>query len=263
MPLSKDVPNLSVEKCVRTQTFLCPPDCLWTPPTTQEDLANGRPMLDCYPSFCFGFWVIGSVSRQIPGAGSSLRSVAGLEDVLDESSSSGVEDELVPEFDKPGTRRCTKVSVFQIIFLPCLVKRGFSDRWPTHEVSVFSVPLSSNPFCSVCALMLRILELKTWLSPHSWACKHFRQVPCCSPGASFLLQGLLLWPLLQSGSARIALVRFTLLNNASRWTLSFAIFLLVPRALGECDGAIWSWLFSLFRRINFLDENLEKHNPFE
>ena len=41
---------------------------------------------------------------------------------------------------------------------------------------------------------------------------------------------------LKSGNARIALARFTLLNDASRRTLSFLIFHMVPRALGELDG---------------------------
>ena len=36
---------------------------------------------------------------QFPGAGSSLRTDAGLEDVLDESCGGDVEDELVPDFD--------------------------------------------------------------------------------------------------------------------------------------------------------------------
>ena len=49
------------------------------------------------------FWVYGE-SRQLPGTGLSLRSVAGLEDVLDESCGGDVEDELAPEFDdNPGT----------------------------------------------------------------------------------------------------------------------------------------------------------------
>ena len=37
--------------------------------------------------------------RQFPGAPSLLRELAGLEDVLDESCGSDVEDDLVPEFD--------------------------------------------------------------------------------------------------------------------------------------------------------------------
>ena len=74
------------------------------------------------------FWggVIGSVSRQFPGAGSSLRSVAGLEDVLGESCGNDVEDELVPELDdNPGTTRDTKLSVLHFIVFPSLVNRGF------------------------------------------------------------------------------------------------------------------------------------------
>ena len=57
IPLSWDVPNLSREKRVRVQAILCPLDHLWTPPTTQEDLANGRPHLYGHPShyICFGY----------------------------------------------------------------------------------------------------------------------------------------------------------------------------------------------------------------
>ena len=53
IPLSFDVPYLSPEKRVRARAFLCPPDYLRTPPTIQEDLANGRPNLDCHSSFHF------------------------------------------------------------------------------------------------------------------------------------------------------------------------------------------------------------------
>ena len=81
--------------------------------------------LDCHPSFYFGFCFFGE-SRQLPGAGSSLRSVAGLEDVLDEFCGGDVEDELVPEFDdNPGTTRGTIFSVLHRIFFPCSVRCGF------------------------------------------------------------------------------------------------------------------------------------------
>ena len=53
-----------------------------------------------------------------------------------------------------------------------------------------------------------------------------------------LVQGLVLCPFLKSRSARIALMRFALLNGASRWTRSFPNFYLVPRALVEFDGVI-------------------------
>ena len=63
-------------------------------------------------------------SRQFPGAGSS-RSVAGQQDVLDESCGCGVE-ELVPDFDDtPGTTGGTKFYVLQRIIFPCLVNRDF------------------------------------------------------------------------------------------------------------------------------------------
>ena len=57
---------------------------------------------------------------------SSLRSLAGLEDVLNESCGGDVEDELAPELDdNPWTTRGTKFSVLQGILFPCLVKCGF------------------------------------------------------------------------------------------------------------------------------------------
>ena len=50
------------------------------------------------------------------GAISSLRSVAGLEDVLVESCGGNVEDETPPELvDNPGTTKGTKVSVLHVI----------------------------------------------------------------------------------------------------------------------------------------------------
>ena len=84
-------------------------------------------MLHRCPSFLKNccFWVFG-VSRQFPGAGSSLRFLAGLEDALDESCGSDIEDELVPELDdNPGTTRGTNISVLHKNFSPCLVRCGF------------------------------------------------------------------------------------------------------------------------------------------
>ena len=61
---------------------------------------------------------------QFPGASSSLRSEAGLDDVLDgvldESYDGDVEDEL----DNAGTTMGTKFPVLHNIFFPCLVNRG-------------------------------------------------------------------------------------------------------------------------------------------
>ena len=93
-----------------------------TPLATPGGLDSGFPLLDCYPSK--HFWFFGE-SRQFPGAPSSLR-VAGLEEVLDESCGSDVEDELAPEFDdNPEMTMGTKFSVFHIILCPCLVRCGF------------------------------------------------------------------------------------------------------------------------------------------
>ena len=77
----------------------------------------------CHPFFLV---VLGFYLHQSPGASSSLRSVAGLEDVLDESCGSDVEDELVPEFaDNPGTVTGTKFSVLHGTFFPFLERCGF------------------------------------------------------------------------------------------------------------------------------------------
>ena len=81
--------------------------------------------------FLFLFWVFGE-SRQFPGAGSSLRSGAGLEDVLDESCDVDVEDELVPELDdNPGKTIGTTFSVLHRVFFPW--SSVAFDRWPTHR----------------------------------------------------------------------------------------------------------------------------------
>ena len=74
-----------------------------------------------------------SVSRLFPGDSSSLRSVAGLEDVLDESCGIDVEDELAPELDdNPGRTRGTKLSVLSV-FMLCLVNCGFSGSWQNFQ----------------------------------------------------------------------------------------------------------------------------------
>ena len=66
----------------------------------------------------------------------------------------------------------------------------------------------------------------------------FRQIPRCSAGASFLVQGLLVRSFPHVWRARTTLIRRTLLGDPSRWTLSFPIFFLyfVPDAL----GLLWS-----------------------
>ena len=84
-----------------------------------------------YPSFyfCFGFF---HESRQLPGAGSSLRSAAGLEDfledVLDASCDGDVEDELVPDLNWTTLQGQPQVRNFPFcikIVFPCLVRCGF------------------------------------------------------------------------------------------------------------------------------------------
>ena len=111
-------------ECVRAQAFLRPLD-LSVNSSNDSGRSRKRSSESRLPFTFFG-WVIGSVSRQFPGAGSSLRSVAGLESVLDESCGNDVEDELVPELDdNPGTTRDTKLSVLHFIVFPSSVNRGF------------------------------------------------------------------------------------------------------------------------------------------
>ena len=57
-------------------------------------------------------------------------------------------------------------------------------------------------------------------------------------GASFLVQGLHMRSFTEFWRARTALVRRTLLDNSSRWTLSFPNFNLVP--LEIVDRVFWS-----------------------
>ena len=63
-------------------------------------------------------------------------------------------------------------------------------------------------------------EYRTWFCPNSWACNYFRQTPRCFAGASFLVQGLLMWSFPEFWRARTTLMRRTLLDNSSRWVLS-------------------------------------------
>ena len=120
MPLSQDVPNLSPEKCVRVQALLCPLDYLWTPPTIQEDLANGRPHLDCHPSFfIFVLGFLRMIRTTFVGLVRHFTHGLILLTIPD------VDDELLPELvDNPGTTRGTKLSVLHTIVFPSLVNRG-------------------------------------------------------------------------------------------------------------------------------------------
>ena len=52
----------------------------------------------------------------------------------------------------------------------------------------------------------------------------FRQVPCRFAGASFLVRGGLMWSSLEFWRARTILMRRTLLDNSSLWTISFPNF---------------------------------------
>ena len=106
---------------------------------------SGRsPVVCLLLSFLFLFCDFGD-SRRFSGACLSLRSVAGLEEVLDESCGSGsyVEDELVPELDdNPRTTRGTKFSVLHKKFFPSLV--WLVTTGPLVGMSTFFAELSKR-----------------------------------------------------------------------------------------------------------------------
>ena len=140
-----------------------------------------------------------------------------------------------------------------------LLPRLFAlPRWPlpplwgswTSTESPFG--LRSHPSCSACALMLRsqprilvplgVLKWAPALPWLQWRVKRgsfriFELGPALC-GVIFLGARFRLVSCPQPGSGRIALMKFTLLNDSLRWTLSFPNFCVVPRALGEFDGVI-------------------------
>ena len=95
------------------------------------------------PMGIFLLWVFGGSHDQFPGAGSSLRSDAGLggalDDVLDESCDGDVEDELVPELDdNPGTTTGTTFP-FCTKCLPLFGYPWLSAAGPLTGIRVFQV----------------------------------------------------------------------------------------------------------------------------
>ena len=84
-------------------------------------------------------------SRRSPSACLSLRFVAGLEKVLDESCGGDVEDELVPELDdNPGTTRGTKFSVLHKNSFPFFGQQWFLTAGPLVGISIFFAELSKR-----------------------------------------------------------------------------------------------------------------------
>ena len=134
------VPNLSLENCVRVQSFLCPLDCLWNLPTAQEDLANDRPNLDCH-FFLFSGFRFWCLSRS-----SFLGQVRHVALRLDLTMTSPAISMLRTNWYQNwmttlGTTRGTKFSVLHTIFFLCLVNRGF---WPLTQSQEY--PCSSQCF---------------------------------------------------------------------------------------------------------------------
>ena len=113
MPLSWDVPNLSHEKCAGA----------WISVSSRFSV-NSSDNSGRSRRRSFEFLNPLRDSDQFPGASSSLRSDAGLDDVLvnvlDESCDGDVEDELV----HAGTTIGTKFSALPKIVFSCLVNRG-------------------------------------------------------------------------------------------------------------------------------------------
>ena len=139
--------------------------------------------------------------------------------------------------------------------------------WRSWIFGEFPVRQTLNPFCSACPLTLRsrlrILALLAFskrvppLPKVRQDCLLLfvsldmsRQVPCRSAGASFFLQRFLKCPVLKFWRTLIAFLRCTLLPDSLRWTLSFPIFYVAHRALGELDGVIRSQ-FSNFPKDRF------------
>ena len=92
--------------------------------------------------FLFWFWFVGE-SRHFSGAGSSLRSDAGLEDTVDASCGGDVEDEFVMGFDdNPGPTRGAKFSVWPKNILPLLGQPWFLTAGPLTGKSVFFAEFS-------------------------------------------------------------------------------------------------------------------------
>ena len=87
---------------------------------------------DCDPSFYFLVFNFEKNRASFLVPGLSLRSGAGLEDVLDESCDVDVEDEFVPELDdNPGKTIGTTFSVLHRVFFPW--SSVAFDRWPTQR----------------------------------------------------------------------------------------------------------------------------------
>ena len=94
----------------------------------------------------FRFSVLVFVSLQFPGAGSSRRSAAGLDD--DKSCDIDVEDELVPELDgNPWNNKRYEVFLFAYNFLPLFGQPWFLTADPVTGVSVFFAVFSVRWNC--------------------------------------------------------------------------------------------------------------------
>ena len=89
----------------------------------------------------------------------------------------------------------------------------------------------------------------------------FRQIPCCAAGASFLMQGLLMWSFLEFGAQGPRSWVGHFWDNSSRWTLSFPEFSFGARCLRRTWQRVSIPIFLVRVEQIFSDKNLEIHNP--
>ena len=134
--------------------------------------------------FWFWFWVFGSGPRQCPGAKPSLRSWAEL--VEDESCNVDVEDDLLPELDRPGTASGTKLSVVHIIGFSSLVNRGFWPLTHSQEYPWSSQSLPSDRTASVSSCNCTVTKRS-----RSWMYTCASSFACTSPLAVTTVAGFL------------------------------------------------------------------------
>ena len=117
---------------MRARAFPCPPDYLCSPPTIQEDLANGRPNLECHSSFYFGFGLLGlyRASFLVHVRHSDLK----LDPTKTDPAMSMLKTNLYPNWtttlEQQEVRKCPLCIK---IFLPLCGQPWFFDRWPTYR----------------------------------------------------------------------------------------------------------------------------------
>ena len=149
-------------------------------------------------------------------------------------------------FHNPGTTRGTKLSLLHSIVFSSLVNRDFRGLrrvFQAREQQAFLRVIAQSRTDLDRERTLVFLRLYA-LSPGRGKSHMFfldlRKVSNSSELKFFLLTVCIDAPdtTTNSRSSGLFEVRFTLLDNSSRWTLSFPNFYFVPGALGEFDGVL-------------------------